>query len=54
MFSFIKQYAQTLHGVDLFGNIALVLFLTVFAAAVLFAIKANKQYIHELEQIPFN
>lgn len=54
MFSFIKQHAQTLGGVDVFGNVALVLFVMVFAGAVLFALKANKEYIQELEQIPFN
>jgi cytochrome c oxidase cbb3-type subunit 4 len=54
MFSFIKQYAQSINGVDLYPKVALALFLTVFIAMVVFALKADKNYIHELEQLPLD
>lgn len=54
MFSFIKKYAATLSGVDVYPKIGIVLFLLVFAAMLWFALKADKNYIHELEQIPLD
>ena len=54
MFSFIKKYAESLSGVDIYGDLGLVLFVTVFLAAVIFALKANKDYISELAQQPLN
>jgi hypothetical protein len=54
MFSFIKKYAESLAGVDIYGDIGLVLFLVVFIAAVIFALKANKHYISELAELPLH
>lgn len=54
MFSFIKKYAATISGIDMYPNIALVIFLVVFAAMIWFALKADKKYIGELEQLPFD
>lgn len=54
MFSFIKKYAESMSGIDIYPNIALFLFVSVFIAMVIFAIKADKNYIHELEQLPLN
>jgi hypothetical protein len=53
MFSFIKKYATTITGIDIYPNISLLIFVTLFALMILFVIKANKQYIEELENIPF-
>jgi hypothetical protein len=53
MFSFIKKYAESISGIDIYPNVALAIFLVVFAGMIWFALKADKQYIHELEQIPF-
>ena len=54
MFSFIKKYAEGINGADAFGDIGLILFAIVFAGAVLFALKANKNYISELAELPLN
>jgi len=54
MFSFIKKYAESLNGADIYGDIGLVLFVVVFLAAVVFALKANKDYIADLAQLPLN
>ncbi|MFN8278463.1 MAG: hypothetical protein U0T84_13345 [Chitinophagales bacterium] len=53
MFSFIKKYTETLHGVDWCGDIALVIFVAIFVAMLYTALRADKTYIDELEQIPF-
>ncbi len=53
MFSFIKKYATTISGIDIYPNISLMIFVTLFALMILFAIKANKKFIQELENIPF-
>lgn len=53
MFSFIKKYAESISGIDVYPNVALAIFLVVFAGMIWFALRADKQYIHELEQIPF-
>lgn len=52
MFSFIKKYAESIAGIDIYPNIALAIFLLVFASMIWFAIRADKKYISELEQIP--
>jgi cytochrome c oxidase cbb3-type subunit 3 len=52
MFSFIKKYAESISGIDIYPNIALAIFLAVFAGMIWFALRADKKYISELEQIP--
>jgi cytochrome c oxidase cbb3-type subunit 4 len=54
MFSFIKKYAETINGVDAYPKIGLFLFVVVFVGMVWFALKADKSYIAELEQLPIN
>lgn len=41
-------------GADIYPNIGIVLFMIVFFGMVWFALRADKEYIHELEQIPLN
>lgn len=54
MFSFLKNYAATIHSVDIYAQISLVLFLTVFVGMMLIALKADKNYIREIEQLPLD
>ena len=54
MFSFIKKYAEGLAGVDVYGDIGLILFVVVFIGALLIALSASKEYVNELSQIPLN
>ena len=54
MFSFIKKYAESLAGVDIYGDIGLVLFVIVFAGVLIVTLTTNKEYIAELAQIPLN
>ncbi|MDW8274473.1 MAG: CcoQ/FixQ family Cbb3-type cytochrome c oxidase assembly chaperone [Chitinophagales bacterium] len=54
MFSFIKKYAAGITGIDIFPDIALVIFVLVFVAMMWFAFRADKKYISELEKIPLD
>jgi hypothetical protein len=54
MFSFIKKYAESLAGVDIYGDVGLLIFVVIFLAAVVFALKANKGYIAEMASLPLH
>ena len=54
MFSFIKKYAETIQGIDVYPKVAIFLFLLVFIGMIWFALKADKGYIKELENLPFD
>ena len=54
MFSFIKKYSETLAGVDIYGDLGLILFVIVFIGAIYIALTARKEFIAELAQIPLN
>jgi cbb3-type cytochrome oxidase subunit 3 len=54
MFSFIKKYAESIQGVDVYPKIALSFFLLVFVGMVWFALRADKKYIAELENLPLD
>lgn len=54
MFSFIRKYAETISGAELYPKIALFLFLLVFLGMILIAWKADKKYISEVEQLPLD
>jgi len=52
VFSFFRNYAATIDSVDVFPKVALFIFVFVFAAMILIALKADKKYIEEIEQLP--
>ena len=54
MFSFIRKYAESIQGIEVYPKIGLFLFLIVFISMVVFALKADKGYIAELEQLPMD
>ena len=54
MFSFIKKYAESMNGVDVYPKIAMFIFLVVFVDMLLIVWKADKKYIDELEHMPLN
>ncbi len=54
MFSFIKKYADTLQGVDLYPKISLVIFFTVFCIIIIALLTMNKKTIREMERIPLD
>lgn len=54
MFSFIKKYATGITNIDIYPDISLVIFVTIFAAMIWFALKADRKYLQELENLPFS
>ncbi len=52
MFSFFRNYAAGIDSVDVFPKVALFIFVFVFVAMILIALKADKKYISEIEQLP--
>jgi cbb3-type cytochrome oxidase subunit 3 len=54
MFSFIKKYATGISGIELYPKIALTIFVIVFIGMIWFALRADKNYINELEQLPLD
>ena len=54
MFSFIRKYAESIQGIEVYPKIGLLLLLIVFISMVVFALKADKGYIAELERLPID
>ncbi|HWB63305.1 MAG TPA: hypothetical protein VG603_07345 [Chitinophagales bacterium] len=54
MFSFIKKYVETVAHGDIYGYVAMGLFGALFIWMLWFALRADKKYISELEELPFN
>ena len=54
MFSFIKKYASDIQGIDLYPNIALFLFLSVFVFMIYVTLRADKKYIDEIAHLPLD
>ena len=52
MFSFIQNYAASINSVDIYPNIALFLFFSLFMGMILIALTADKKYISEIEKLP--
>jgi len=52
MFSFFRNYVATIDSIDVYPKVALFIFLLVFFAMILIALKADKNYIKEIEQLP--
>lgn len=53
MFKFIKQYAETIKGADIYPMISLFIFLFFFIALLWYVKKMDKRTISELSSIPF-
>lgn len=54
MFKFIKQYAETISGVNVYPMISLLIFLIFFVVLLVLVKKMKKERITELSNIPFD
>jgi cytochrome c oxidase cbb3-type subunit IV len=54
MFSFFRKYAASINGIEVYPKVAMVIFLVVFFGMIWIALKANKKYIEEIEQLPLD
>jgi cytochrome c oxidase cbb3-type subunit 4 len=54
MFKFIKQYAETIRGVDVYPIISLFIFLLFFIAVIWYVRKMDKQKVEEIKSLPLD
>lgn len=54
MFKFIKQYAETIEGVDIYPIISLFIFLFFFIAVLWYVKKMDKSKVEELSNLPLD
>lgn len=48
-----KHYLESITGVGVYPMASLIIFFLFFSLLTIWAIKANKQYIEEMKQLPF-
>ena len=49
-----RHYLETITGVDVYPMISLLIFFTFFAGLAIWAVKANKQYISKVKNLPLD
>lgn len=54
MFSFIKKYAASINGIEVYPKLGLIIFGIVFIVMTWFAIRASKEYMDELAHLPID
>lgn len=52
MLKFIKHHLSTMGGVEIYPIISLLIFFTIFVLAVVWAVRAKKQHISEMSNMP--
>ena len=52
MFKFIKQYAETINGVDIYPMISLFIFFTFFIVLLVLVKKMGKERVEALSNLP--
>lgn len=54
MFKFIKQYAETIDGVNIYPMISLFIFFAFFVVLLVLVKKMKKERVEELSSLPFD
>jgi cytochrome c oxidase cbb3-type subunit IV len=54
MFKFIKQYAETIRGIDIYPLISLFIFLLFFIAVLWYVKKMDKHKVEEMSNLPLD
>jgi cytochrome c oxidase cbb3-type subunit IV len=54
MFKFIKQYAETIRGIDVYPIISLFIFLLFFIAVIWYVKKMDKKSVEEISNLPLD
>ena len=52
MFKFIKQYAETIKGNDIYPIISLLIFVLFFIAVLWYVTKMDKRNVEEIKNLP--
>ncbi|MBK7122460.1 MAG: CcoQ/FixQ family Cbb3-type cytochrome c oxidase assembly chaperone [Chitinophagaceae bacterium] len=53
MFKFIKQYAETIAGINIYPMISLFIFFVFFIVLLIFVKNMNRERVQELSNLPF-
>lgn len=54
MFKFIKKYAESMDGIDIYPMISLVIFFIFFVALLYYVKKMDKSKVNEISRIPLD
>ena len=54
MFKFIKQYAETIQGAQVYPMISLLIFFIFFVVLLAYVRRVDKNRVNELSKIPFD
>ncbi len=54
MFKFIKQYAESISGIDIYPIISLSIFLIFFIVLLVYVFKMDKQRVAEISSLPLD
>ena len=54
MFKFIKHYTETIHGVEIYGIISLIIFVTFFVGLLIYLYKADKTLFKQMGELPLD
>ena len=54
MFKFIKQYAESIRGIDIYPIISLFIFLFFFIAVLWFVKKMDKKQVEKMSNLPLD
>lgn len=52
MFKFIKQYAETIAGIEVYPIVSMMIFVLFFLAVTVYVIMLRKGFVSEMEQLP--
>lgn len=54
MFKFIKQYAETINGIDIYPIISLFIFVLFFIGVLWYVRKMDKRQVEEIKNLPLD
>ena len=54
MFKFIKQYAETIKGIDVYPIISLLIFVVFFIAVLYYVRKMDKNKVQQIKNLPLD
>ncbi|MGZ3845706.1 MAG: CcoQ/FixQ family Cbb3-type cytochrome c oxidase assembly chaperone [Flavisolibacter sp.] len=54
MFKFIKQYVETIQGIDIYPIISLFIFVLFFIAVLWYVTKMDKRKVEEIKHLPLD
>lgn len=54
MFKFIKQYAETIQGIDIYPIISLIIFMVFFIGVLWYVKKMDKAKVEEMRNLPLD